>query len=223
MLISYKFHILEWLELCKKESVDNPILRETLTQYIVLIKQLTGQTRSKEMQKEILDTILKDVDNISAAFIISQNIDEIKLQILKDKFEPLMTNLGQTFSLIYEISFNEGFGKNCAFSFVKKEWKKYKIIFLFDKGNLQNLSYGICSISDGLYGTDISQDLNESLRSLNYKTAPNWPFYNYMDNYRNWDKEFFCDLYSNKNKIYDVFKNKIEEIVSIVNKYKLEI
>jgi hypothetical protein len=35
--VSYKDHILEWLEKCKKESVDYPLLRETLQQYIALV------------------------------------------------------------------------------------------------------------------------------------------------------------------------------------------
>jgi hypothetical protein len=72
--ISYNNHIIEWLELCKKEAIDNPILRETLTQYIILIKQLTGQARSKEMQKEYLDIIMQSTENVSAAFTVSQSI-----------------------------------------------------------------------------------------------------------------------------------------------------
>jgi len=223
--ISYKVHILKWLELCKKESIDNPILRETLTQYIVLINQLTGQTRSKEMQKEILDVILKDVDNISAAFNISHNIDEIKLQILKDKFEPLMCNLKEGFDL--EISFDWCFSRYWGFSFVKEEWKKYVIRFQFESSNLQNLSYGLCikeqNLSDGLNSVDIPHDLIESLRSLNYKTDPGFLFWKFIDNYRFWNEEFFIDLFSNNNKIKDVFKNKIEEISLIVEEYKLQI
>jgi len=80
--ISYKEHILKWLELCKREATDNPLLRETLTQYIVLIKELTSQTRSEEMNKEFLDIILKDADNILATFIVSENIKKVKYQIL---------------------------------------------------------------------------------------------------------------------------------------------
>jgi len=215
-IVSYKDHILKWLELCKMESIDNPILRETLTQYIVLIKQLTGQTRSKKMQKEILDIVLKDVDNISAAFIISQNFNEIKLQILKNKFVPLMSNLGQKYGFDLDISLDNCFQAYWGFSFVKEEWKKYKIDFEFESGNMLNLIYGF-------YGADIPQDLNEYLRGLNYRSSKAWPIWQYMDNYRYWNKDFYFDLYSNENKIVNAFEDKIKEISLIVENKNFEL
>jgi len=215
-IVSYKDHILKWLELCKMESIDNPILRETLTQYIVLIKQLTGQTRSKKMQKEILDIILKDVDNISAAFIISQNFNEIKLQILKNKFVPVMSNLGQKYGFDLDITLDNCFQAYWGFSFVKEEWKKYKIDFEFESGNMLNLIYGF-------YGADIPQDLNEYLRGLNYRSSKAWPIWQYMDNYRYWNKDFYFDLYSNENKIVNAFEDKIKEISLIVENKNFEL
>jgi hypothetical protein len=207
--ISYKEHVLKWLELCKIESIDNPLLRETLTQYIVLIKQLTGQAGSKKMQKEYLDTILKDADNVSAAFIIAQNINEIKLQILKEKFVPLISKLGKKFGFDIDISLNACFEPYWGFSFIKPEWKIFKIDFEFEGSNLQNLIYGFC-------GTNISKDLNDYLRDLNYKSSKAWPLYQYMDNYRYWKREFYAELFSNDNNIINVFENKIKEISLIV-------
>ena len=207
--ISYKEHLLKWLESCKMESIDNPILRETLTQYIVLVKQLTGQARSAKMQKEYLDTILKDADNVSAAFIISQNFNDIKLQILKEKLEPLMTNLGKNRGFNLDISLDGCFEIYWRFSFYKPEWKKIKINFEFEGRNLQNLIYGIC-------GRNILQDLDKYLRGLNYLSSEIWPLYQYMDNYRYWNREFFWELYSNEYNIINVFENKIKEISLIV-------
>jgi hypothetical protein len=208
--ISYKEHILKWLELCKIESIDNPLLRETITQYIVLIKQLTEQARSKEMQKEYLDIILKDADNVSAAFIISQNINEIKLQILKEKFVPLVSSLADNFDLKVDITLDDRcFKRYWGFSFIKPEWKNLKVDFEFEGDNLQNLIYGFCS-------TTISKELDTYLRGLNYRTSKVWPLWQYMDNYRYWKKEFYLDLYSNAYNISNVFENKIKEVLSIV-------
>jgi hypothetical protein len=39
--ISYKVDILKWLKLCLKETVNKPVLRETINQYIRLIEKLT--------------------------------------------------------------------------------------------------------------------------------------------------------------------------------------
>lgn len=66
--ISYKKHIVEWLELCKKEVADNAIIRETINQYINLIKKLTNQTINKEMEKDIQDLILKNYSESSLIY-----------------------------------------------------------------------------------------------------------------------------------------------------------
>jgi hypothetical protein len=181
----------------------------TLTQYIVLIKQLTEQARSKKMEKEYLDTILKDVDNVSAAFIIAQNINEIKLQILKEKFVPLISNLGQKLGFDVDISLDACFEPYWGFSLKKPEWKKFKIDFEFEGSHLQNLIYGFC-------GTDISKELDNYLRELNYSSNKVWPLYKYMDSYRYWKREFYMELFSNDSNIITVFENKIKEIALIV-------
>jgi hypothetical protein len=207
--ISYKEHILSWLELCRKESIDNPILRETITQYILLIKQLTGQARSEEMQEEYLKTIVEDVDNLSAAFYISQNINDIKLRVIKEKFIPLIEDLVKN-KLGLEIEMDLGsFEAFKGFSIMKLEWKKCKIEFGFDKTDFKDMFYGFS-------GEDISQELNNYFRSLNYKSDKYWPLYQYMDRYRNWDEEFFKELYSNSINISNVFENKIKELLLIV-------
>jgi hypothetical protein len=64
--VSYKTHILEWLEKCKKETVNYPLLRESVQQYITLVKSLTGQARSKQMSDEILSAITKDEESLAA-------------------------------------------------------------------------------------------------------------------------------------------------------------
>ena len=207
--ISYQRHILKWLELCKIESIDNPVLRETLTQYIVLVKQLTGQERSKEVQKEIMDVIVRDADNVSAAFDISQNFYEVKVQILKDKLFPLMANLGKEFRLDLEISFDKCLEREWGFSFSRPEWKKFRIDFEFESSDLRNLYYGY-------YGIDLPKNLDEYLRSSPYEKTDTWPFWRYMDHYLNWDKDFFIDLYTNEEKIKDVFRNKIREVSDLV-------
>ncbi|PTS93781.1 hypothetical protein DBR11_24610 [Pedobacter sp. HMWF019] len=54
---SYSEDVLNWLEKCKEKSVDHPILRETITQYINLIKYLTHQTISSKMSEELISLI----------------------------------------------------------------------------------------------------------------------------------------------------------------------
>ncbi len=61
--ISYASDILKWVEECKKIAVDNPTLRETLTQYINLIKKLTNQNPNANMSTEIAKIFIENEMN----------------------------------------------------------------------------------------------------------------------------------------------------------------
>jgi hypothetical protein len=212
--ISYRDDILNWLELCRKEAVSNPLLRETLTQYIALIKQLTGQARSKDMENEYLDIILRDADNLSAAYVILENQDKIEMRIIKDKFEPLLLELAAEFGLSCEIDPFEDFLKiYWEFDFYKKEWDGIRICFVFQARNMRKLSYGVYD-----NGEVIHKEFDRYLRELDYESSENWPLHRDMDSYRDWDKKFFLDLFSEfeRKKVHDVFKNKIEEMSTII-------
>ena len=56
--ISYEIHIVNWLEICLKEAVNYPMLREAIKQYIYLIKKITNQTSNNKMSGEIKKLIL---------------------------------------------------------------------------------------------------------------------------------------------------------------------
>lgn len=58
-IISYGTTIIEWLKLCLKEAAETPILRETIKQYIILIKKITHTMENTEEEKELLETIIK--------------------------------------------------------------------------------------------------------------------------------------------------------------------
>ena len=50
--ISYKSDIVKWLDLCIKEMVNKPYIRETLNQYLFLINELTGQSNNSKMSEK---------------------------------------------------------------------------------------------------------------------------------------------------------------------------
>jgi hypothetical protein len=79
--ISYKTDIINWLELCLKDTVNFPILRETINQYIRTINKLTNQLNSIEM-KEITETITATAANFEAAKILANSYSKIKNDIL---------------------------------------------------------------------------------------------------------------------------------------------
>jgi hypothetical protein len=78
-LLSYQEDILKWLAVCRQEAIDLPILRETIHQYEILIKQFTGKLTSDEMNREIIDLIK---NNLEAASQIFSNYDKARHELL---------------------------------------------------------------------------------------------------------------------------------------------
>lgn len=78
--ISYKNEIIKWLQLCLKESYDTPILRESIKQYMILVKKITNTMENKE-QKELDDIIIK---NIKESAFIASNYEKVLQDIRRD-------------------------------------------------------------------------------------------------------------------------------------------
>ncbi len=79
--ISYRDHILHWLELCLKEVSNFTALREAINQYILLIKKLTNTMNTKQ-EKELLDIMMA---NLEESEFISNNYDKALVK-LRDNF-----------------------------------------------------------------------------------------------------------------------------------------
>jgi hypothetical protein len=70
--ISYAEHVQAWVQACIKEAALRPTLRETLVQYLALIKTLTGNTMSETEKRNVLD-LVKSGDNAVNAHILVNN------------------------------------------------------------------------------------------------------------------------------------------------------
>lgn len=221
--VSYRENILNWLEKCKKESAGFPLLRETISQYIFLIKKLTGQSRSKLMEKEIIEIIMSDNKNIESAFIISNNINKLKKEIIHTKLLPYLEikYSNSPYNMKFTLKNDKYLSAYWGFSFEKEEWKNIKIQFEFEAGDLQNLIYGFCR-------KDSKVDLPDHIKNLNqsgkYKTSKAWPLYSFMSKYKDWDKDVFVLLSTNHDKDNDVFlaiESKINELLDITKGMEL--
>lgn len=88
-LVSYDGEIIQWLESCKKESVSRPIIRETLTQYIDLIRYLTNRTTGDSMNEEIEKLLREKPEYIAAVQAVGKVSEEIKQKANADFLESL--------------------------------------------------------------------------------------------------------------------------------------
>ena len=153
--ISYKMHILNWLELCVKETKEIPFLRETLNQYILLIKQLTGQARRDKMNNEVLDLITRTEENLSAYLILEKLKKETVLKYIQEKIFRTLNEIAKNSDLVLEDTDYNSQGiltYEYGFKFYKESWKdKISIWFSFAE-NLTNMEYGIYDEEKGHIG-----------------------------------------------------------------------
>ena len=90
-IITYQSDILQWLERCLKESENLPIIKETIKQYINVIKKITYQMQPMDMK--IVEFVTKSSENMEAARIIAESFDDAKQEILNKFWEALWKKL----------------------------------------------------------------------------------------------------------------------------------
>lgn len=89
--ITYKNDILDWLEKCKNHCGQIPVLEQSLSQYINLIKKETNQTTNNKMKNEIQELILSN--GIKGASEIVKNYEQSLKYIVDDLRENIINKL----------------------------------------------------------------------------------------------------------------------------------
>ncbi|SHJ62008.1 PD-(D/E)XK nuclease superfamily protein [Reichenbachiella agariperforans] len=123
--ISYHHSITGWLEKCMKEAADQPILRESIKQYILLIKKLTNQLSDSQMEKEIKELIANDYLSAKAieSSLINVEIDAIHSFLLGVK-----SLLSETLKEGWEIIVDDQLDQNWkGLSISYKDWGGIRI------------------------------------------------------------------------------------------------
>lgn len=166
-ILSYKLQIQQWLEECMKEAVDAPILRETIKQYLLLIKKLTNTMNHTE-KEELFDVILK---NHEAAALVASNfrnavgslIEKVRLKV----YEQLQDRLNDRF----KVYLGNGVDKRYAQVWLKIKGKEENKIFF----GIQSFAIDADDFIDGLYiGIFIMEGLYKPEYSFIGEKNSNW-------------------------------------------------
>ncbi len=119
--ISYREEVIAWLEACIKESANQPILRETIRQYIILIQKLTHQLSDKKMENKIQDLI---GHNYAAAKLIEANIEQAEMKAAKAFLVDLKKKIEETLKDGWVVTVSPDLSKDWAGLQIKhKDWK----------------------------------------------------------------------------------------------------
>lgn len=101
--ITYQFHIRKWLERCIELSARQPLVRETLIQYLGIVNHITNQTMDTTKQQEVIILIS---DNLVSAEQIANNFNKAK-SLLQDEIKSKVCEiLKERLSDRFEISNN---------------------------------------------------------------------------------------------------------------------
>ncbi|MFP3040579.1 PD-(D/E)XK nuclease family protein [Treponema primitia] len=218
--IAYKDTIITWLKKCKQEVADLPFVRENIKQYILLINKLTGQSRSDKMSNDVVDILMKDEENIKAAFDIHDSIPNLQKRIIYKHLIPALQGIASNNGLDLE-SFDSNL-KYFGFQFVNCDWKYIRIHFQFDKENFRNFYYGFYNNPEKQMPNEIKNKFKNYKYEEGfplYKYEEGLPLYKYMDVYRDWGKDEFAELAKGQtNEITNEIDSKIKELLKIAEK-----
>lgn len=217
--LSYRRDILDWLEKCRKEVAVLPIIRESISQYINLIKFLTNQTLNDTMNEEVINLITKDKEGLNAAFIIANSINDATVKLLEPLSE-IVAEIATELDLVSE--FTVDMKKNyTGFTFYKKDWQFASIAFQFFSYD-KNFVFGIARDEECKDLSDkLTVDVADRFKYLNGKTSTWWPFYKNMESpYYDWrNKEPWLSIMDGSTK--GVIKEKVVQLLNGIGDYRL--
>lgn len=198
--ISYSNDIMTWLHSCAQIAFDKPKVRETIIQYIDLLKQITENTMTKS--DDIVNIIESSTENLVSGLQICARRNEIvKSAVLgpittflkriaeKAGAEPEMNHVQVEFRPNPDLN-TKGVKVDWGFEFLitsSVDKQQVCLKYIFDNWNLVNLYYGIdkAQTSVGIQASNIFGNRSDD-----------WPWgWKWMkDAYKNWDCNNICTI-----------------------------
>lgn len=206
VLISYKEHIMQWLDKCLYKSVRHPLIRETINQYIDVIKQLTTMENNTVQEQELI-ALISEKENIKIADKIGLLLNRAKDRIIRDFFIP---QLKERISGNLKLEFTEeSFDTQYAcFNLKPEAWDGAYICFQFQKKGFKDMIYGI-------YGENLNSNVKSFLSQLNhYKSSDCWVCYESMKS-NDWSAVTFEQIYTG-----DLVKEFMDCIETMLDLYQ---
>ncbi len=80
--ISYKRHVLHWLEACLRETYHIIPVNQILIQYRAVVRRLTYQTLENEFMKTVLDFIRENPDLVRHQNIVTNAVNMVRAEVL---------------------------------------------------------------------------------------------------------------------------------------------
>lgn len=214
--ISYENEIIIWIEKCIEKMANKSIIRETLNQYLNLIKTITNQSTNNNMSEEIKDLINRDFKSASE---IAKNYEMAKNDICN--------NVRDTVKLILESEI--GYKYFITYANSQISHKNSKIFLELKEFTNIGIFFGIEPFSGiGNKGSELFTgilDINQKNKQFfeKYSSKGSWwfekitftPFDDYKVDFS--DVDFLSLLANNKNKQIELAENLATQTIAYIN------
>lgn len=191
--ITYGNEITQWLQQCMQIACDKPYLRETIAQYINLIKEMANDTEIED-RLEILKIISKNDDTLASAKLLFDNYKHIQWHTIFNLFNDFYSELEERgYTIVSKVE------NSMIDDIVHGGPKKRQQDPKFSVKNKDGLEITIgCDYNDwfffGLYSKE-----NKSLDKIKIKEL--------LQSYQNYDSDFYIDKNWIFTRYFDVPEN----------------
>jgi hypothetical protein len=215
LCLSYAKDIIAWQEECRCQAAVAPVVRETITQYINLIRRLTNQSTNTNMSIQIAEAVLKDEASLKAFYeLLSADADVHGkiLEKLHEQCDAIGRQLGLKVVFDTPLAGREG---GFLFSDESMERQNISIVFEFEGINYQSLTFGIRYVD--LKKRDIAHpDITGEFRKVfgNVKVTEWWPAFLPWQTRYSWTNETFADIAFGR--FQPELEDKVRKLLAIV-------
>ncbi len=165
--VSYREHILNWLEQCITLSVDTPALEHALIQYRNLVQKITGASMTNTLQNE-LTRLLSLGENFKHADAIAKALPRAKGAVLFSFFQKVQSTLANTCNRVRAPSGFPGIEateQSCNKWFMTGREKVHHVGLHFDIG-LKGMLFRVEVASEALHYGVVSDGQSGSIEML---------------------------------------------------------
>lgn len=191
--ISYSRDIINWLEDCRKESACVPTVRETITQYIHLLKKLTNQNTYTRMSEHLTKAILQNAESYRAYIAIRNSETNLRSEIIacfNGKLKGLASELG--LELCVEMKGDAERYENFFFTNAELKEKRLKVGFECDKSYYRDFYLGLRK-DDEKDSDPFHNQLAAAFEEIFDENKPTklWPANTWWHRHRHWNDNTF--------------------------------
>lgn len=187
--ISYRDDLPPWLEGCQKRAYDEPALRESIAQYLQLVRKLTGTDFSEAYMKDLEELCLQD-NNPTLIHNLNEAVIRVRVSLLKKLCGEIDSALTELISKMpTDKNKNREFSEAAMEKYVRgtKGGMYYGLFYPFGSGDTEiSVEFG-SEIDFGIY-YDREKDeakysrLKEALKNVKGgKSNRWWPWYRCVD------------------------------------------